>query len=229
MPDMMAIVSKAVFDKQAPKAKLGGVLPIKVYRSANKHLSHLDGKSRLFLVTVRPPDETLWLIAVLQGLEFDGEQWTSARNKTPVTNLDAVKGALQFDSGKGLAAKKGALGMSLQTPRVLSEADVALLLRTVSEAQAANPPRPRQPRPYNLAAHEAPGPLPCLCHKCLQAAPESIEVGGMSFFRAKTEVAERILWFWVPADIKAEMPSVLQAVQSRLYRKLKPFKKPDPT
>ena len=66
MPDMMAIVSKAVFEKESPGAKLGAVLPLKAYKSASKHLARLDKQSRLFLVTVRPPNEALWLVAVLQ-------------------------------------------------------------------------------------------------------------------------------------------------------------------
>src|SRR5690349_12304483 len=117
MPDLMAIVSKAVFDKDAPTAKLGAVLAMKTYRSASKHLERLDQQSRLFLVTVRPPNEALWLVAVLEELHFNGTKWLAARNRYRVTDISPLKSQLKFESGKGLSAAKGALGMSLQTPR----------------------------------------------------------------------------------------------------------------
>ncbi len=221
---MMAIVSKAVFEKRAPKAKPGTVLPWRVYSSASKHLERLDKKSRLFLMTVRPPDEALWLVAVLEGPQFDDDKWIAARNTAPIVDIGSIKSKLQFESGKGLAAKKGALGMSLQTPRVLAEADVALLLTAVSDAKAAAPAKVRQARPVNLAAHEKSGPLPCLCHKCLSAAPETLELDGAVYLRAKVEVVERLLWFWVPADLKEELPAVLKSVQGRLMGRLKPWK-----
>src|SRR5262249_26271048 len=149
----MVIVSKAVFDKEAPRAKLGGVLPIKVYRSASKHLSRLDSGSRLFLVTVRPPKEALWLVAGLDGLNFDGTQWNAAKNRHPLSDISALLGQLQFESGKGIQAKKGALGMSLQTPRVLTAADSALLLAAAGAQKVAEP---RPPGPINVARHQEP-------------------------------------------------------------------------
>lgn len=226
MPDMMAIVSKAVFEKEAPKARLGAVLPLRIYRSASKHLERLDGKSRLFLVTVRPPDEALWLVAVLEQLDFDGEQWNGARNRVPVSDISALKGQLKFDSGKGIQAKKGALGMSLQTPRVLTPADAELLIKAAGEAPVKAPRPPRPPGPVNLNAHELVSPLPCLCKKCLAAAPETVTVDGATYFRASAEGHERVLWFWVPEALRADLPSVVQQVQARLTAKLKPFKKP---
>ena len=109
----MAIVSKAVFEKEVVEPKLGAVFQTRAYRSANKNLEKLDDKSRLFLVTVRPPDEKLWLVAVLTGLAFHDEQWNAQPNVAPMTDISALSPQLTFDSGKGLVAKKGALGMSL--------------------------------------------------------------------------------------------------------------------
>lgn len=226
---MMAIVSKAVFEKSAPKAKLGGVLGMKVYRSASKHLERLDKKSRLFLVTVRPPDEALWLVSVLESPEFDGEQWSSKRNLYPVTDISALKGQLKFESGKGIQAAKGALGMSLQTPRVLTAADAELLLKAASESQSAAHTRTRQSKPVNVTAHQDPSALPCLCWKCLPAAPETFELADMSFVRAKAEQHERLLWFWIPGELQADLSEVVQAVQSRMRKRLKPFKPPKGT
>lgn len=218
MPDMMAIVSKAVFEKESPGAKLGAVLPLKAYKSASKHLARLDKQSRLFLVTVRPPNEALWLVAVLQDLRFDGEKWVAARNGYPLTDVSGLKDELKFDSGKGIAAAKGALGMSLQTPRVLTPDDAALLLKA-----AGGPKAERAPGPFNLAVHHEASPLPCLCRKCLPAAAETFEVDGAAYFRAHVIANGRILWFWVPAELKGRVAEVAQAVADRLMNSLEPI------
>ena len=224
MADMMAIVSKAIFEKDAPKAKPGDVLPMKFYRSANKQLERLSEGGRLFLVTVRPPNEALWLVAVLESPEFDGDKWAAPPNRYPVTDLSASLDKLKFESGKGIAAKKGALGMSLQTPRVLIASDIAQLLGAAGEAPVRL--RPQKGRPVNLTRHEADSPLPCLCVDCLGKAPESLEIGGALYFRAATELFERILWFWVPAELKGKLPEVTQSVQSRLRGRIAPYPPP---
>lgn len=77
MPDVMAIVNKAVFEKEVAEPRLGAVFATRASRSANKILEKLEEKSRLFLVTVRPPDEKLWLVAALTGLKFEAEQWNA--------------------------------------------------------------------------------------------------------------------------------------------------------
>lgn len=224
MPDMMAIVSKAVFEKDAPGAKLGAVLPLKVYRSASKHLGRLDGNSRLFLVTVRPPDEALWLVAILESPRFDGNKWSAAPNRFPITDIGGLKGQLKFESGKGIQAAKGALGMSLQTPRALTPADTELLVQAASaEQESLQQPRVKKPRPINLASHEDTDPLPCLCKSCLPGAPESVEKEGALYFRARAEAMERVLWFWVPAELKPDLPSVVQAVENRMRGRLQPL------
>jgi hypothetical protein len=221
---MMVIVSKAVFEEYAPRAKLGAVLGMRVYRSANKHLERLgEAKdSRLFLVTVRPPKEDLWLVAVLESPKFEDDRWEAARNHHPITDIGPFKDRLKFESGKGLQAKKGALGMSLQTPRVLTRVDAELLLQAVAAARPA--PRVPKPRPVNVTAHVETSVHPCLCHKCLPAAPETLEREGITFFRASTVAHERILWFWVPEELRNRLASAEQAVNKRLMGKLKPYK-----
>lgn len=125
---VLAVVSKAVFEKQAPKGlALGGVWALDRYVSKNPGLSWLSEGGALFLVTVRPPDERLWLVAVLEGLSFDGEQWVGRANVAKVVDVTPLLGKLVLATGKGITAEKGKLGMSLQTPRLLAETDVALL------------------------------------------------------------------------------------------------------
>src|SRR5665647_2158239 len=102
MADMMAIISKAVFEKQAGKAPaLGTRLYLDRYVSANKNLERLGDGGKLYLVTVRPPDEALWLVAILDNPKFDGSQWVATKSATPLTDISALRGRLVFESGKG--------------------------------------------------------------------------------------------------------------------------------
>ena len=76
MADLMVIVSKAVFEKAAGKSpSLGDQLGMDRYVTANKALEPVRGGGKLYLVTVRPPNEALWLVAVLENPKFDGKQW----------------------------------------------------------------------------------------------------------------------------------------------------------
>jgi uncharacterized protein (TIGR02996 family) len=128
MPDMMAIVSKAVFEREAGKQPaLGARLGMDRYVSSNKNLDALAAGGRLYLVTVRPPNEDLWLVAILDQPKHDGEAWVARKCQTPIANITPLRKQIKFASGTGITAKKGALGMSLQTPRALTAADAALL------------------------------------------------------------------------------------------------------
>ena len=218
MPDMLAIISKAVFEKEAAGRKVGEVLPLDRYRSASRHLEPLMSGGRLFLVTVRPPSEALWLVAVLAVLEFNGEEWTAHPNSTPITDITALIPRLRFESGKGITAAKGALGMSLQTPRALTAEDVQLLLPANAAAGAASPAA--APGPINLTAHDAESVLPCLCKRCLPQSPERAETGGMSFTRSKVEAEGRALYYWMPDELLAQAAAVSQSVLGALMARL---------
>jgi uncharacterized protein (TIGR02996 family) len=126
MARMMAIVKKTEFDRVARGARLGDVLPLHQYVSANPALAPVAGGGALYLVTVRPPDERLWLVAVLEAPVQAGGVWR-AENRTPATDVSSLRARIRFTSGAGISAKAGALGMSLQTPRALTDEDVALL------------------------------------------------------------------------------------------------------
>lgn len=217
MPDMMAIISKAVFEKESPGAKPGDTLPIALYRSAHKAFEKLKAGGRLFLVTARP-DDVLWLVAVLEGLTFDGKQWNARPNRTPLTNVTAFKGSIRFDSGKGITAAPGQLGMSLQTPRVLTAADAQVLLGAGGDSAVSAPAT----RTRNLTAHEPVSALPCLCTKCIATAAERATAKEMSFFRMSAEAHGRTLHFWVPDELAALKNDVQQSVVGALRAKLKP-------
>jgi len=138
VPDMMAIVSKAVFEREAGKQPaLGARLGMDRYVSSNKNLDALAAGGRLYLVTVRPPNEDLWLVAILDQPKHDGEAWVARKCGTPITDITPLRKQIKFASGTGITAKKGALGMSLQTPRALTAADTALLDQAAGVAAGA--------------------------------------------------------------------------------------------
>ncbi len=129
MPDILAIVSKTVFERDARVADKavtpGSVWPIDRYTTTTKPFQALERGGRIFLVTVRPPHESLWFVGVVDAPSFDGAAWIAEEpNKLPVTDVTRLRKTLRFESGKGMSQEKGTLGMSLQTPRVLTAGDV---------------------------------------------------------------------------------------------------------
>ncbi|MBW2733376.1 MAG: hypothetical protein JRH20_13390, partial [Deltaproteobacteria bacterium] len=136
MASVLAIVSKKIFERQARLdnghlATTGDVLPVDRYDSNNKRLETLKEGGTLFMVTVRPGDE-LWLVAVLLEPRHEADHWASSPNPAPITDITSLIPDFRFDTGKGIRAKTGALGMSLQTPRHLTEGDVDLLQAALS-------------------------------------------------------------------------------------------------
>lgn len=132
----MAIVSKAVFEKTARNLAVGDTWPTDRYVS--QKLTPLAGGGALYLVTVRPGD-VLWLVGILTAPTFDGTQWTAAANATPIRDISAWKPRLRFANGQGLPTEPGRLGMSLQTARVLTDDDVALLTDATVSTRGAKP------------------------------------------------------------------------------------------
>lgn len=165
MADIMAIISKAIFEKAAGKSPaIGTKLLMDRYVSANKALDPVSGGGKLYLVTVRPPDEALWLVAILEAPKHDGEQWIAKPSQIPITDISKLRAKIKFESGVGITAKKGALGMSLQTPRPLTAADTALLDKAAGlDASAPDdkglPPPPADPAAIGAATGERRGTL----------------------------------------------------------------------
>jgi len=152
VPDILAIVSKAIFERDARDVGVGDVWEVDRYTSSNKALQPLADGGRVFLVTVRPPSEQLWLVGVLDEPRFDGNAWIAKPNRVAVTNITALRKTIRFESGKGISQDKGTLGMSLQTPRVLAPADVEQILAATGAAPpttktvAAKPAKPAPAR-----------------------------------------------------------------------------------
>ncbi len=224
MPSVLAIVSKAVFERDAKTsgvlAGVGDVVPLDRYVSKNKGIAPVGEGGALFLVTVRPPDERLWLVTVLESPSFDGEMWKAAKNTVPIADITGIKDSIRFVTGTGISAKKGALGMSLQTPRVLADADVTLL-----RAAAGGAPMGAPSSKGHLNAHERSAPTPCLCRRCIDRAPEKVAIDGLTLVRERAEVpqdkAGRFLWFWMPESLGPERDAIRRAVESRLRSRVK--------
>jgi hypothetical protein len=211
MADILAIVSKAIFQKEAGSLKPGKIWPIDTYASSNKALAPLGSGGRLFLVTVRPPSDILWLVAVLENPQVVGKGWKSGRNRVPITDITALVSRLRFANGKSINAAPGTLGMSLQTPRVLDAATAALLDGAAWSSGIAPP--------VNVTKHEEGAPLPCLCKACFLQSADHMTAGGMDFLRMSTEVAGRVLYYWMPAEMEKHSAIVKKSVQSVLQER----------
>jgi hypothetical protein len=235
---VFAVVSKKVFETQARVSGkvlgLGAVWVTSKYASTHAALQPLAGGGHLFLVTVRPPDEALWLIALLRDVKAAKDGWSSSPNATPITDITSLKSKIRFATGTGITAAKGKLGMSLQTPRALTDADVKLLLAVA--APGAAPPAaataPAGQKTYHLNMHET-GPLPCLCARCLAKAGERVVVDGSAaggtsqtpsdgeaFVRREARAKDRVLYYWLSETLAPSEKAVRFAVEQRMRQKL---------
>ncbi|MFO0737528.1 MAG: hypothetical protein U0270_16670 [Labilithrix sp.] len=150
MPSVLAIISKAVFEKDHGRGvSLGAVLPLAAYHSKNPSLESLTEGGDLHLVTVR--EGALWLVAVLRRPRFDGAAWVAARNVVPIADVTDALPRLRFANGKGIDVPPEKLGMALQTPRALTDADVAVLEAARAGRKASRAPAPA-PAPKKPAA-----------------------------------------------------------------------------
>ena len=145
MPDILAIVSKAIFERDARLAGTtiapGQVWPVDRYTSSNKALQSLADGGRIFLVTVRPPDEQLWFVGMVDAPAFNGTAWVGTANMLPATDISALRATIRFESGKGIMQEKGTLGMSLQMPRALAQGDVDSIMAVVRAGSLADSAR----------------------------------------------------------------------------------------
>lgn len=186
----MAIISKAEFEKLAPGSPktVGTVIELTRYVSSNKALETLSDGGALFLVTVRPPDERLMLVAILEEPKHKDSAWVGrGANATIAADITALRDHLKFDSGKGIAAKPGALGMSLQTPRKLTEADVMLL----RNAAAGSLPKGAKPAPEDEAPKGKP-PAKKSKQKPKVVAEEVLQIMESAFVEIEGEYLDEI-------------------------------------
>jgi hypothetical protein len=148
MASVLAVISKAAFEQNHPDARVSSSLDLDRYSSAHAGLKPLAAGGDLYLVTVRP-GEALWLVGVLRAPRFAKDHWSAQRNTAPVVDATGLITKLRFATDSGITAAPGKLGMSLQTPRALTDADVALL-KGLYAVTSESAPRAAAPRSQNL-------------------------------------------------------------------------------
>jgi hypothetical protein len=139
---ILAIVSKSVFEQDSDMS-IGDLFETSEYQSKNKALEAVAEGGSLFLVTARPGDE-LWLVGILERPVFVGDRWTAQANTVKVADITELVDQLVFETGTGIKAKPGALGMALQSPRKLTDADVTLLRKAAGPSKPAAAPARRR-------------------------------------------------------------------------------------
>ena len=72
----------------------------------------------------------------------------------------------------------------------------------------------------NLTGHDDDAGLPCLCKKCLGAAPRTAEASGMTFHRAFVVVGKRVLHFWILDELKGDRDTIRASVAATLTARL---------
>lgn len=137
MGSVLAILSAAAFARARDAAgrvlRPGSVYPVDAYASVNPAIA---GKltADLYLVTVQKG--RLWLVGALRRPKFAKNiGWRGRVNVVPVTDITGLVLRLSFDSGAGVNPAK--LAMSLQTPRGLTDDDVALIEQAVAASPAS--------------------------------------------------------------------------------------------
>jgi hypothetical protein len=223
MADIFAIVSKAIFEKEAvvdrKRVEVGQIWRVDRYNSANKALEPVASGGRIFLVTVRPPDEILWLVGVLENPKFDGKGWVAKANAVPVTDITELRKTMVFESGKGMSQDKGALGMSLQTPRALSAQDVAALMRLASIKASTELPVERV-AVSKTAAEKPASDSPASLLASLAAAPKDMALRERVTreLLARGAIQEARLAMQGVAWLNAHDPSSLPCLCRRCFR-----------
>jgi len=134
MPDLLVIVSKAIFERDM-ELDLGDLYETGEYQSKNKALDNVAAGGSLFLVTARPDDQ-LWLIGILEQPIFVGDRWAASANVVRIADLTEQMDQFVFENGKGLTFKPGSLGFALQSPRKLTAGDVAILRKAAGKPAA---------------------------------------------------------------------------------------------
>jgi hypothetical protein len=210
MPSVFAIVSKKVFEKEAAGLGPGEVWKTDAYLSTHARLSPLEDGGRLYLVTVRPPEEKLWLVGILDSPKKKKDGWHGATNACPITDISSLRSKIVFSTGKGMSQKKGALGMSLQTPRELDPADEQLLQTALGRKKKS-----AKKKPAKKAAKKKPadGPIRYLEEAKKYLSPQSAD-------EVPQPKSSKALWkamhdnFHSPTNLEESVPELAPVMQA---------------
>jgi hypothetical protein len=149
---ILVSLSRSIYDRTARvagrPATVGDVVPLTNHADWRPRLEGLSADGSLFVVTVRPPDNRLVLVAVLERPRHIDDRWEAPPNTAPVTDLRDVLPQLVFDTGKGLTVPPEKLAKALQKAQILTAADEALLRAAIAatrDARAADAAAARTP------------------------------------------------------------------------------------
>ena len=164
------------------------------------------------LVTIAPPDEHLWLVGIPRVTDVRRRELErDAEHDAHHGHHSAQRGTIRFENNSGISAKKGALGMSLQTPASSRRATSRSCAAGATGAGAGRARRAPQ------CAHELYGPTPVPLpqvrgagageghHRQPRSRPRAR--GGEGTFRLVLDAGE----------LAADRATVLRAVESRLH------------
>jgi len=76
----------------------------------------------------------------------------------------------------------------------------------------------------NLTGHDDDTGLPCLCKACLPGAGATAEASGMQFQRSFAVAGDRVLHFWMLAELEHERAAVRASVTAALQARLAAIK-----
>lgn len=74
----------------------------------------------------------------------------------------------------------------------------------------------------NVTGHDDDAGLPCLCKRCLASAPATAESAGMAFRRTFATTRDRVLHFWLLAELAGNRAQVRASVAQALAIRLAP-------
>ncbi|MBI2898379.1 MAG: hypothetical protein HYY06_32815 [Deltaproteobacteria bacterium] len=157
-PAFLVLVGPRSFEGWCRQARLEGregeVVPIDRWEG---HLRPAERSRRvdLFLATVRPDPERLWLVAALEGAARVKGRWVALANRAPIVDLGPVIPSFSFASGRGLRSRFAPLGERIGRVRVLSTGDVFQLVEAIVRAKgprigAVGGAREARPRPARV-------------------------------------------------------------------------------
>jgi len=165
---VMAAVPKGAFENAARAA--GGLGPGRVWAIDELAASSpcaANSVEALYLVTVRPHLNRVWMVGILRSPSHDGKVWRAEPNTTPIQDITALWHRLAFAEGDP-KPEVAAPASSLRKPRIL-EANSA---RALPSPDAAAKPSLRR---ANLRRISDEGELTPMLAKQLQIAGKNYD------------------------------------------------------
>lgn len=174
---------------------MGDVYGPSVYVSTHRALLGQLQKD-LYLVTVR--GDRLWWVGTLRSPKHDGKCFRAKADTSSIVDITSYASKLVFANGKGMQLDK--MAMSLQTPRVLSHGDVALLESLRGKKKDKTSPRPapeKKPQASTSGAQKT--------TQLVLTKEDKALAGLKDLLRTKPNALDVVM-----SDVHAQLPLVVQ-------------------